>query len=256
MIPNGRKAPALGRAQRTGGHFGPVASELSTPHSAAPGAGQAIRWQIPAKSAVRSDRRAFTLIELLVVVAIISILASIALPNFLEAQTRSKVSRAKADMRSMALALEAYHVDNNHYPPRTLTTGGGPSILRVGDINVLQRDLSRITTPIAYISSVPDDVFRLSLPRELRSFDYWDDPIILNVRKTVSPTRPERTVAWTLFSLGPDGVFGSFTNLGNYPPAQTTSYFHDYDPTNGTVSLGNVYRFHNQKEAIDAFLAP
>src|SRR5690349_15764472 len=60
--------------------------------------------------------RAFTLIELLIVVAIIAILAAIAVPNFLEAQTRSKVSRTKADMRSVTTAIESYAVDNNKYP--------------------------------------------------------------------------------------------------------------------------------------------
>ena len=59
----------------------------------------------------------FTLIELLIVVALIAILAAIAVPNFLEAQTRAKVSRAKSDMRSVAIALESYRVDNNNYPP-------------------------------------------------------------------------------------------------------------------------------------------
>ena len=64
----------------------------------------------------RCQPKAFTLIELLIVVAIIAILAAIAVPNFLEAQTRAKISRTVSDMRSIATAVEAYIIDNNNVP--------------------------------------------------------------------------------------------------------------------------------------------
>ena len=66
---------------------------------------------------MKQSRQGFTLIELLIVVAIIAILAAIAVPNFLEAQTRAKVSRVKADVRSLTTALELYYIDSNEYPP-------------------------------------------------------------------------------------------------------------------------------------------
>ena len=65
---------------------------------------------------MRQEKKAFTLIELLIVVAIIAILAAIAVPNFLEAQVRAKVSRVKADERSLTNAIEMYRVDWNIYP--------------------------------------------------------------------------------------------------------------------------------------------
>jgi prepilin-type N-terminal cleavage/methylation domain-containing protein len=60
----------------------------------------------------RRLRAGFTLIELLIVIAIILILIAIALPNFLEAQIRAKVSQVRGNLRTLQIALEMYATDN------------------------------------------------------------------------------------------------------------------------------------------------
>ena len=112
-------------------------------------------------------KRAFTLIELLIVVAIIAILAAIAVPNMLEAQMRAKVSRALADMRNVATALEAYAADHTKYPPHGEVLANGtqnyPASL-AGLTTVEYLPGYPITTPVAYLSSVPNDVLLRTAP--------------------------------------------------------------------------------------------
>ncbi len=64
----------------------------------------------------RRDRVAgFTLIELLVVITIIGILAAMAVPQFSAYRRKGYDADAQANARNMALAQEAYFVDNNTY---------------------------------------------------------------------------------------------------------------------------------------------
>ena len=102
---------------------------------------------------MRLSSKAFTLIELLIVVAIIAILAAIAVPNFLEAQTRAKVARVQSDMRTVNTAMETYRIDHSNLPVHGTfhrnATGG--LILQSAYAYVLDPIL--ITTPIAYIQS-------------------------------------------------------------------------------------------------------
>ena len=82
-------------------------------------------------------KKGFTLIELLIVIAIIAILAAIAVPNFLEAQVRAKVSRVKADQRSLATGLEAYCVDNNSYPAWVCQQNNGMPCGQIWNVGAL-----------------------------------------------------------------------------------------------------------------------
>lgn len=168
----------------------------------------------------------FTLVELLIVVAIIAILAAIAVPNFLEAQTRSKISRAQNDLRAITTALEAYRVDENKYPPCSPDTQGSPG-------------LHMITTPIAYITGVnmrdvyvglgPDAQFELYGYASRSDVGYADFG------------SGEIAFWWILASNGPDSRRTAFRQpLQDEDAAAFMSCF--YDPTNGVLSRGDILR--------------
>ncbi len=211
--------------------------------------------------------RAFTLIELLIVVAIIAILAAIAVPNFLEAQTRSRISRTQADMRSAATALESYRVDHNNYPFDGYNYDGSLGAQRY-NYWYLPLDLS---TPIAYMTSVHIvDPFRDHRGGE----GHWqfDNVRYRNIRSTWGPEfgeiqSPSRTSPsvyqasmlqdvgeWDIVSVGPDGYWGptgSSTDAlfpgiqqpANWPtPSGYPNHAQPYDPTNGTMSWGDIRR--------------
>lgn len=191
--------------------------------------------------------RGFTLIELLIVVAIIAILAAIAVPNFLEAQVRAKVSRVKSDQRSMATAIESYYVDNNRYPPApTLET---PRTV-----------LGKLTTPVAYMTSVPPETFLRKDNKAGKAdpegwetmFRYYDrksseaaPPIGFGSggwTNTSGAVRGDANKQWSNRSRGPDQMYNFDTFMTNVPINAFNTTLTAYDPTNGTISYGDIIR--------------
>ncbi len=172
---------------------------------------------------------AFTLIELLIVIAIIAILALIAVPNFLEAQIRAKVTRTYADMKSLAVAFEAYYIDWSHYPPDWDSDGSMDE----------GRTYANLTTPIAYITKIPDDVFttgktNLHTGKSTPYFQYvgWSPG--------GGPPQLQRLgVQYIMSTVGPDlkdDLLWAHAYRG------LDSYNRSYNPTNGTVSSGDIAR--------------
>ncbi len=222
-----------------------------------------------------STNKAFTLIELLIVVAIIAILAAIAVPNFLEAQTRAKISRVKADHRSITTALESYYLDNNVYPEQGDTTSSTPPTItdpnRVWGREGEKAIAWRLSTPIAYLastSSVFKDPFfsgfgHASPVNDTRYYNYsgdygrgrtYDASQDGSVQNFLALSAHLANVnGYHLRSRGPDGDYerridgwadyifyrgragGGANGNGGISAV--------YDPSNGTTSSGDVPRF-------------
>lgn len=62
---------------------------------------------------INTRQGGFTLVEIMIVVAIIALLASIAVPNFMRARTRSQASLVKDDLRVLDSAIDQYAIEKN-----------------------------------------------------------------------------------------------------------------------------------------------
>ena len=193
----------------------------------------------------------FTLIELLIVVAIIAILAAIAVPNFLEAHVRAKVARIHADMRTVMVGVEAYRVDHNNPPVFS-------SVVNYTGWLMLENGWQKwagtlLTTPIAYLNSIPWDEYNTKIIKGTSNStgafgdnqaSYW---ALLFPNKSLEDGFHNYPNEWwpsfwqpyhvpfsqiTFWSIGPD------LRWWNWGPGEKF-----YDPTNGTISLGDIAMF-------------
>lgn len=64
-------------------------------------------------------KKGFTVIELMIVVAIIIILASISIPNYLRLTLKARVASIESDLKAIGVAIENYKLDWLEYPTGT-----------------------------------------------------------------------------------------------------------------------------------------
>jgi type II secretory pathway pseudopilin PulG len=215
-----------------------------------------------------------TLVEVLIVAVLIGVLAGIAVPNMRTARTRSNLAQVRADLRSLAAGVEAYFVDYQSYPCRNLE-GETPLSAGSSESRPWFSGFRQLTTPIAYIISIPIDPFGGG-PVGTRLVDFRGSGYGVGTGDALtrrSTGHPDNLVTarlpadcWMLESDGPDhwdDTSGSALATSRFPwsalfdPNDLDArvvYGVDsgtigpvsgliYDPSNGTISGGEIIRF-------------
>lgn len=140
--------------------------------------------------------RGFTLIEMMIVIVVIAILIGALLPQFRGTQDEASIQRARAELRTLATAIESYYIHNSNTLPTALSA------------------LTSVTPRI--VSSIPNDPFHAG-----NSYTYFRD----------TGTTP---VYYVVFSYGPDraATITAISTSGTLTGGTTT--MDDICVTNGT----------------------
>ncbi len=199
----------------------------------------------------------FTVIELLIVIAIISIIAAIAVPNLMSANIRAKVSGVKADMGSIAIALEDYKIDdpNRNYPVEPPSPYGHDEIAVSGQAFDDPSDalgLGKLVYPLdasepTYLKRIAGDPFNDSGEEEWNGTSGAHNNhycyFTADANQESSSTEAKY---WALVSYGPDKDpdIDSYTEAWNAvdPNAPDHDTYKNlvYNPDNGITSSGDI----------------
>ncbi|MEW6238532.1 MAG: prepilin-type N-terminal cleavage/methylation domain-containing protein [Candidatus Omnitrophota bacterium] len=190
----------------------------------------------------------FTLLELLVVVGIIGILAAIAVPNYRDAVTKSRIVLVQMDLRTLGTALHSYRLDHNIYPRKQNNL-----------LFFVEFLISDLTTPVSYLSSaIKKDPFGPVTEFEIKdtfngeTVEYVRAPTLVKNSYTYTPymsfsvilsNSGLRREGFALTSVGPDRMD---SYIVDYPFPEYYRYPGDtvrdsvYNPSNGIISSGDI----------------
>lgn len=150
------------------------------------------------------SRAGYTLIELLVVIAIITTLAGLLLAGISAARGRGGITKTKAFILRLDLAIKQYETDYGDYPP-----GSGGVASAEGLYAVLSSPNWRGRQEFA-----PDEIADTNGNGRMELVDHWGRPISYYHHRSYSG--PPRETTFRLISPGPDGKEGTDDDVTNF----------------------------------------
>jgi len=143
---------------------------------------------------------------------------------------RNPVNRARLDMRTFALAIEAYHEANGKFPPWAI----GPDSINQSDIPSLSKESLK-----QFSNLVPDSP---EITNGMTKNGIFRDPF---VGTDTSLSYYYRDSDWVIWSAGPNGRYELNLDVLRTSMELTSDLFVDYryDPTNGSSSTGDLIIF-------------
>ena len=154
-----------------------------------------------------------------------------------DAEIRAKVAQVKSDLLTISAAIEEYKNEYGRAPfgmNEGMTLGFWPSEFRQWAM------YRQLTTPIAYLTSIPRDPFRIA------PYDYYDYkynlglPPLSKIVNQKYKILVDEGYEWHLCSPGPSSTVGipfPWDMIAGTKPITNV-----YDPTNGSTSLGYIIR--------------
>lgn len=188
-----------------------------------------------------------TTVDRILAFFVLFVLACLAVPNFLEATVRAKVSRVHTDMRSFSLLLRTYFNDQGFYP--AVSTG----TTSVNGAYFAHPDLQRL--PSFRVDPGVRDPFIVPIrDAGWEPYYYPADPFAPKTETDLAerraafvyfPAGEGNEVAWIVVSAGPDGDYDIdprevYDSSAKRPSAVLLTL--TYDATNGTLSDGDLWR--------------
>jgi len=204
----------------------------------------------------RHARAGFSLVEILAVIVIIALLFGFLIPNLMAGRDSVKVSSTRTFLAQMSTEIESYEGDAGDYPPSTFPRSLDPKPTKTNMgiesllIALLPADGSyrssadlddRLCNTDGDTTKTSHTIFAKSDAFEIR--DPWDNPIVYlhrrdyekgcdymtyhedagqyvseRVTAAINPGTgsPYRQKSFQLLSAGPDGVFGTDDDIGNF----------------------------------------